>query len=327
MYHIRLKNTHYDAGFHYGQMLKKHGQMICEKPTFQITKEKQLFVEKCIPIYQKYYPEILDEIKGIADGQQSSYEDLLIFLLSMYCFEVNLHCTCLACVDQQNILLGRNSDFLVSLEKLCMNCLYALDDCLSFCGNTTAFVEIEDGMNEKGLAMGMTFVYPSIKKPGFNAGFLVRYCLEKCQSVKECLKFIKTVPIASYQTLTFVDASGHIAVVECCPHHVEITEAFDSSFLVATNHFEKIPHHPHIDDWYSHQRYQNAYHALNQNKNISLSLIQDILSGKYGFMCQYDRKIGADTIWSVVYDVKNQNIYRVEGNPSRKKFKKDLRWR
>lgn len=42
-------------------------------------------------------------------------------------------------------------------------------------------------------------------------------------------------------------------------------------------------------------------------------------------MCQYDRNLGVDTVWSVIYDVKNKRIFRVEGNPSRKKFVEDSR--
>ena len=51
------------------------------------------------------------------------------------------------------------------------------------------------------------------------------------------------------------------------------------------------------------------------------------MSGKYGFMCQYDRKKDADTVWSVIYDIKNNEIYRVEGKPGRKIFKMDTRFR
>ena len=83
MYHVRFKNTHYEAGLHWGQNLRKHGILIQNQHTFQITDERKEFAKKCIPIYKEYYPEILDEIKGIAEGQQSSYEDLYTFLLSM----------------------------------------------------------------------------------------------------------------------------------------------------------------------------------------------------------------------------------------------------
>ena len=36
---------------------------------------------------------------------------------------------------------------------------------------------MEDGVNEYGLATGLTFVYPKIRKAGLNAGMLVRYFL------------------------------------------------------------------------------------------------------------------------------------------------------
>lgn len=38
------------------------------------------------------------------------------------------------------MILCKNSDFLVSLEKLYMNCLYALSGVYAFNGNTTAFI-------------------------------------------------------------------------------------------------------------------------------------------------------------------------------------------
>ncbi len=74
------------------------------------------------------------------------------------------------------------------------------------------------------------------------------------------------------------------------------------------------------------KRYLIAYNSLKENNNkFSTELANEILSGKFGFMCQYDRKTNADTVWSVIYDIKNKKIYRVEGNPSRKQFKEDSR--
>ena len=99
----------------------------------------------------------------------------------------------------------------------------------------------------------------------------------------------------------------------------------DGNFVVATNEFNSenmIKYNNYnIDDWKAQERYEIAYNTLKNNKDkFSLELAKDILSGKYGFMCQYDRKTNADTVWSVIYDIKNQKIYRVEGNPYRKSF-------
>ena len=69
---------------------------------------------------------------------------------------------------------------------------------------------MEDGVNEYGLAVGLTFIYPQDIIPGFNAGMLVRYLLEKCKTVKEAISFLKEVPIASNQTITLSDSIGDI---------------------------------------------------------------------------------------------------------------------
>ena len=83
-----------------------------------------------------------------------------------------------------------------------------------------------------------------------------------------------------------------------------------------------------IDDWRSCERYETTKNALANNKDkYGPDFAMNLLGGKYGFMCQYDRKTNADTVWSVVYDLKNNQIWRVEGNPGRKKFKEDTRFK
>lgn len=52
-----------------------------------------------------------------------------------------------------------------------------------------------------------------------------------------------------------------------------------------------------VDDWKAEERYLVAYNTLKEYKNdYSFNLVRYILSGKYGFMCQYDRKTDADTV-------------------------------
>lgn len=331
MYHGRFRKSHYEAGYNWGSLLYKNGKNIDQNPTFEITAERKAFARDCLPIYEKYYPEVLEEIRGLANGQKSRYEDFYTFLLSMYCFEFNNHCTCFAIKDKDNLILGRNSDFLAALEKLYMNCLYKLNGVYGFNGNTTAFIEMEDGINEYGLAVGLTFIYPKIKGAGFNAGMLVRYLLERCKTTDEVIESLNMLPIASQQTLTVMDNIGNFAVIECNCNHVEVIKPMEhDSFVVAANGFvsqKMIEYNNHdIDDWRSDERYSVAYNALKENKNyFSAELARDILSGRHGFMCQYERSKGADTVWSVIYDVKNKKIFRVEGNPSRKKFVEDTR--
>ena len=153
MYHGRFTGTHYEAGYKWGRLLLKNGKKLDHCPTFALTEDKYAFAEECAKEYQRYFPEILDEIQGIADGNEVPVETLHALLFCMYCFEFDNKCTCFAFSTDEEIVFARNSDFLVSLEKLYMNCLYHLKDGYAFNGNTTAFVQMEDGVNQHGLAV------------------------------------------------------------------------------------------------------------------------------------------------------------------------------
>ena len=330
MYHSRFSGTHYEAGFKYGSLLYKNGKYLNYMHTLNLNDEKRDFCRKSLKIYEKEYPEILEEIKGIADGQKMPFEDLATFLLPMYSYTFNNYCTCFACKKGEQVIFGRNSDFVVSLEKFYESCFYSLEGYNSFIGNTTAMVQMEDGINEYGLAIGLTFVWPTVKKPGINAGLMVRYVLEKCKNVDEALEALKNFTVASSQTLTMADRSGKMSVVECNAEKFVVIEPKNGeNFVAAVNEFNSpkmVKYRCDLDDeMNSHLRYEVACNALENNKDYSLQYAKDLLSGEFGFMCQYDRSKGADTVWSSVYMLNENKVYRCEGNPSRKKYKEDTR--
>lgn len=333
MYHARFHGTHYEIGFRWGALLAKHGNFILKNIGFPITPERLAFSESCVPLYQEHFPEILEEIQGIADGQECDVKVLQAFLFSMYAMPPSCHCSCFAVANGRQVLFGRNSDFLTALEKSNLNVIYHFSSpSYSFTGNTTAFVQMEDGINEYGLTIGLTSIQPASIKPGLNAGLLLRYFLEKCKTTREVLTQIHTLPISSAQTFTVADRNGEIAVVECCCEKVEILRSSDNHpYVCATNYFHSKEmaqfNVPGIDHWQTEVRYKTLINALDQYATpMDVGTAQALLSGKYGFLCQYDRKTGKDTVWSVLYDLTDMRIYRAERNPSRRRFREDPRF-
>lgn len=333
MYHGRFHGTHYDIGYRWGALLAKHGKFLLDNIGFPITQDRLDFSVNCLPVYQTCFPEILAEIKGLADGQGCDERKLQAFLFSMYAMPPQPHCSCFAVSNGKQILFGRNSDFLTALEKSNMNVIYHFDgDSYSFTGNTTAFLQMEDGVNEHGLAIGLTSVYPPAIRPGMNAGMLLRYFLEKCKNVQEVIEQIQRLPIASAQTFTVADTSGEITVLECYCDGLEIIwPSLDRPFVCATNIFHAPAmqqlNMPDLDNWDAEPRYQTMTNALSSIAgSISFENAADLLSGKLGFLCQYNRTTGKDTVWSVIYDLKNRRIFRAEANPARRDFKEDLRF-
>lgn len=239
-------------------------------------------------------------------------------------------CSCFAYADGQEILFARNSDFFLALDKNNLNALYRFSDGgFAFNGNTTAFSEIEDGINEHGLAVGMTSVFPCRIQPGFNAGLLVRYLLETCRTVAEALAALKRLPISSAQTITLADVSGGIALVECdCAGMEVIRPTTAAPFVCAVNAFHSpamsraVP--AELDDWFSAERYQTMRSALS-SRRCSAEYARRLLRGELGFLCQYERASGRGTVWSVVCDLKRRRLLRADGDPSLTSFLPDTR--
>ncbi len=327
MYKPRFKGRHYDIGYRFGSLLYRRGARI--EKYFHMTKEKRDFGIECMFICEKVFPEVLDEIRGLAAGTKLDFRDFASFIFGMYCFEFKNWCTNFACKDENTIILGRNSDFAVSIQDQYESAFYRPEGSYSFIGNSTAMVQMEDGINEHGLAIGLTFINLKVVSPGLNAGILLRYVLEKCKTVKEALERLPRLPPSSAHTLIMVDKGGDMAVLESnCKKSVVIKPKPGENFMVSTNHFispEMQQYQDDVEDFRSMDRYHNAYAALKSSKNYSVELAQDILSGKHGFMCQYDRSKGLDTVWSCVYDIKNNIALRADGNPRRAKYMRDTR--
>lgn len=329
MYHSRWKGSHYEAGLRYGQILYKNKTNPLD--TIPISCAGKAFTEKCIPIYEAVYPQILEEIKGMADGLHVPWRDIANFLFPMYCFRFDNQCSCFAFSDAGKVLFARNSDFATKIERLCDSAYYKLDHAYSFIGNTTAWTEMEDGVNEQGFAVGLTFIYPVKIEPGLNGGMLVRYLLEKCKTTQEAIAALEKLPIASPQTITLADNRGDIAVIECnCEKVVVLRPRNTEKYVFTTNHFVsdqmQIYQNPQMDVCRSHERHQTLETALGGCQTFSLAFAKELLSGKLGFLCQYDRREGTDTVWSTIYDLSDKKIYRCEGNPGRKPFQEDMRF-
>lgn len=198
----------------------------------------------------------------------------------------------------------------------------------SFTANTTSFIQMEDGVNRHGLAVGLTSVLPRRIKPGMNAGLLLRFFLEKCRNVDEVIQSIAEIPVSSSQTFTAADPSGRIALIECSSEHISVSSTpLPQDFLCAVNSFHLTTMDSRqkaaAEGWFSERRYRTMRDSLIKGRVADASSAPKLLGGEYGFLCQYPPSTGKDTVWSVVYDLANRKIYRAEGNPQRCPFRQE----
>ena len=327
MDHLTLRGTHWELGFQQGARLAARGQFLLDHVPFPLTAERRAFAAACRPAYERHFPTALEELAGLAAGQDCPREDLEAVLFTTYALPPACGCSCLAVSNGNGVFFGRNSDFLTAMEPYNTHVVYQFSSGgIPFAGNTTSFVQMEDAVNAQGLAIGLTSVYTPRPRPGLNAGMALRLLAESCATVTEAFARLRELPLASCQTLTLADETGDIAVAECGPEGVRIERPDPAGpFVCATNLFHSAladPLPPGLDTWRAAERYDTMRRVLErEGETLGLSGVQTLLTGKKGFLCQYDRAAGRDTVWSAACDLTRRRCLLAEGNPGRTAFR------
>lgn len=322
---LTLRGTHWEMGFQWGARLAERGQFLLDHVPFPLTAERRAFAAACRPAYERHFPAALAELEGLAAGQGCPQENLETVLFTTYALPPACCCSCLAVSNGNGVFFGRNSDFLTALEAYNTHVTYQFSHgAIPFTGNTTSFVQMEDAVNARGLAIGLTSVYTPRPRPGLNAGMVLRLLAESCTTTAEALDRLRALPLASCQTLTLADTAGDIAVAECGPEGVRV-ERPGRPFVCATNLFHSDladPLPPGLDTWRAAERYDTMRRVLErEGETITSSGVQALLAGRKGFLCQYDRSAGRDTVWSVACDLTRRNYLLAEDNPGRTAFR------
>ena len=172
MKQIAWEKTAYEAGHTFGQNFDMQ-----TLPPFLFDGQRMEFGKSCLQICRRVYPSVVEEMEGIAQGAGVELEKLSAFLFGIYAFPPFQGCSCFAAADEEEIFFGRNSDFLPAAKEQSLSSIYKIEGKKSFLANSTTPVQVEDGVNEDGLAVGLTFLFPTVRKLGLNAGLLVRYLL------------------------------------------------------------------------------------------------------------------------------------------------------
>jgi predicted choloylglycine hydrolase len=341
MYHPRLKGNPYQMGRRMGSIFKNcNAQFPIRLDSFQ-----KKFGRKSGKLLKTYFPEAAEEIQGVTDAMGFDNELFTSWMMCMGCCLYNIDefdsveikgCTAFSFIHNGNVYYGRDNDLPPFLKKVSKSEYYKPENKPAFILNTSSFINGEEGINEHGFVAAMTFVMPEPEeiKPGLNSVFLVRYLLENCMTVSEGIKALKTLPVASSCNILMADKGGKMVVAECNPLEMNLRypekNMGGDNFIITVNHFSsnKMKKHDagNQSTYFSEARYQTAFNALKYHKYTDgIEHAKNILSGKHGFMCQYNKSLNFDTVWSSVFDITNHKIYRAEGNPRKKNFVEDKR--
>ncbi len=187
-------------------------------------------VQKAKVLLKKVSPKLFQELEGLAEGLNMEL-DTAIKLFSGYDVVFpEMGCTTLV----NDGYYVRNYDFSPEMY----------DARLVFTNPTDGYVSVGfsqqvtgrlDGMNEKGLVVGLHFVNNEYRDEGFLATTIVRMLLEQCANIEDAIHFITNIPHGYCYNYSITDQSGKSIIVEASPHQQIINF---TNPLICTNHFE-----------------------------------------------------------------------------------------
>lgn len=227
-----VRGTTYEIGFQMGDRFRKHNREI---PHY--SESKKSFALKTEDEIKDVVPELIEEIRGFADGGKYDYENILTHALTLgRCPGCTVFAVGGMHTRDRKTLFARNYDgpeFFqhFDLYKTYPKGYYSHMGCVF-----DMIVGREDGINEKGLAIATTGVrgkYTS--RPGVWDHIAVRAVLDNCGNTEEAASLLKELPHLWTKNFLVAD-SRNIMVVEAAQQGVNVIRP-ENGFGVITNHF------------------------------------------------------------------------------------------
>ena len=180
--------------------------------------------------FTTYAPALWEEIGGIAEGLNIPMEQ------AVACFgNGGLRMPTGGCsAVMSGGVYGRDYDFLPRGYEARFALVQARGSYASI-GSTHLLTNRLDGMNERGLTIGLHLVKVRPRSPGLNSSLLVRLVLDSCATTAEAIDLLRRLPHAMKYNYSLLDAGGVAAVVEAGAGAVVVRRG---DWLACTNHFQ-----------------------------------------------------------------------------------------
>jgi isopenicillin-N N-acyltransferase like protein len=301
-------------------------------PALHLTwKSARIQARKYLPFVEEQYPQYLDELKGMAEGANVSFDDVAV-VNAMEAVTVDaLHltkCTSMA-VNQQRtaggqVLLAHNEDWVPEDEPDLFVISARPDEEPPFLAMTYGALLPNIGFNAHGIAQCCDSVYPTDSRIGIPRVIVSRAVLASRTPGGAIRRALVSKRAAGYNHL-IAHESGELYSVEVSARRFALLYA-ENGYIVHTNHYLKremqaIENEP--DELIGTRvRYFRAMRLLKQTQAHSVKSLQAIQKDHVNYpdsICNH-RTEGAPltrekTITALIMDLTNRQMHISWGNP------------
>lgn len=305
--------------------------------TLQLDWEGALIqARKYLPFAEERYPQYVDEIRGMAEGANVSFDDLTVINAMEAVTSDALHlvkCTSMA-VNQERtsngtVLVAHNEDWVPEDEQDVYIVKARPDHEPPFLAMTYGGLLPNIGFNAHGIAQCCDSVYPTDSRIGIPRVIVSRAVLAADTPGEAIRRTLISQRAAGYNHL-LVHESGEIYSVEVSARQFSILYACDGA-MVHTNHYidgqmRKIESEP--DELIATRvRYFRAQRLINQTREHSIKTLQAIQKDHINYpdsICNHavdgDPLDREKTVTALTMDLTNRKMSAAWGNPCQNGF-------
>ncbi|MEK7649297.1 MAG: C45 family peptidase [Patescibacteria group bacterium] len=318
-----FKGNFFEIGQQQGRIYKTNGM------NFDKVKIDPVLYKNQLQVYEKHYPELLEEFRGMAKDGNFDEEKLIYDFITSEIFYyrnrfgLDKACTIFGYKAKNNLFVGRNYDWLPETDKIFevykivnpeRNSFIAITD-MGIGSPSTAkpkyfFYNADDAINNKGLFIGLTFAYADQWSYGVSCIHMTKIIAETCETVKDAIKVFEKIPLCCPKNFFIADKNGDMAIVEHTAKKFKVIYPKDN-ILIQTNHYvdselakedtvlKRVPYHN------TFIRYYETLQKINFERNkFKLDSAIKILGKPGSYTCQ--NFPGIKTIWTLALDMTNK---------------------
>lgn len=287
---------------------------------------------KYLPFAEERYPQYVDELRGIAEGANVTFDDIVVLNVMEAVTVDALHltrCTSMAVNDQRtadgHVLAAHNEDWIPEDEQGVFLISAKPDKEPPFLAMTYGGLLPNVGFNAYGIAQLIDSVYPNDSRIGIPRLVVSRAVLSSRRLSGAIGRTLVPHRAAGYNHL-LVHESGELYSVEVSARKFEILYGLDG-YMVHTNHYldpkmREIEKEPE-ELLSSRVRYHRASRLLRQSEAHTIKSLQAIQKDHVNVpnsICNHNIA-GADpldretTISAMVIDLTAREMHVTWGNP------------
>jgi len=338
MVYINMHGNPYEMGEQHGKKFKhlinKASDELCSFPNLSLSQTKKQ-IDKYVSNLDTYFPEILEETKGISSASGLKFEEIIKLHLWEELNDYDQGCTTIVFSDSKDgPILGKTSDIEDWQQPYYMLQKVTPEKGYKFIGiGKVGSSKVEIGLNENGLVIGTGSTKPTdqIRENALERMTLVRLALQYCSNTQEAIDFFSQyyfINLGLY--IVLLDKEGNAATIEKSRSNQAVCYPNDKGILFATN-FYYIPEMAKYMDKNAFY-YQNALERFITLSRLcnSVSLEDGVTSMKkilrdhspVGPICAHFVEKGLGSFFAYIVKPIDLSFLLTDGYPCNNSFKR-----